>query len=274
MHMFIYYKYLYLNSGRKQRACMPPQRCVPWKQGAAATFILTTTLSCQRSRFSLRSRWLGLQFPSCSTSHRLWDLSDTLARKGRQGSANPCVAAWHCQNSSVPCTPPFIIPPALSSHLPLISLAKGGRIGLFPLVLTYLDIEIIISELGFHIYITYNVTQICPFTVITNEVILNNLSEIDFGGLFWGPPNIVTFLGGNVFLVSRIQLTNELWKQSICKLESSCMGIQPCPGFACVSFLFLKAVLGGFELTLLEFLQLVSWMISKPIYQCHWARWT
>lgn len=54
-------------------------------------------------------------------------------------------------------------PPALPPIIPLSPwsvttpasdiICRGGRIGLSPLVLIYLDVEIIISELGFHIYL-------------------------------------------------------------------------------------------------------------------------
>lgn len=76
-----------------------------------------------------------------------------------------------------------------------------------PLVLTYLDVEIILSELGFHIYISHGVTLICPFTVVTNEVILKNLSEIDFGGLMWGTTKLCNTPERKLFLDLHNQFT-------------------------------------------------------------------
>lgn len=85
-----------------------------------------------------------------------------------------------------------------------------------PWVLTYLEVEIILSELGFHIYISHSVIQICLFTVITNEVILKNLSEIDFGGLMWGPLNSVTLLRENCSWVCTTSLQDKRLKHSPC----------------------------------------------------------
>lgn len=158
---------------------MPPScvNRVPWKQEEAPTFILTTVLlSCQCPCFSLRSR-----------SRRAWELRDRPSRQGKrkQGSRNPCVALWCCQTSFDPCIPQRPHPPC-NSPCPVITpalaiICRGGRIGLSPLVSTYLDVEIIISELSFHIYLltfispTVSLKYVCPFTVITNEVILNKL---------------------------------------------------------------------------------------------------
>lgn len=56
----------------------------------------------------------------------------------------------------------------------------------------YLDIEIIIKRIRFpylytKIFITHNVTEICPCAVLTHVVIQNNLGKRDFGGQIWGP---------------------------------------------------------------------------------------
>lgn len=111
-------------------------------------------------------------------------------------SWNPGVGALAIQTCFVPCLLPISFAPALSLPLPLASVAKGGRIGLVPLVLTYLDNRNCLKWVKFpylftKIYINHKVTEIGPFAVIPNIVLQNNWSEIDFGGLIRGPNHLL-----------------------------------------------------------------------------------
>lgn len=101
---------------------------------------------------------------------------------------------WYCQ-TSVPCTtpPPLVMLPALSPCLPLTFAKREDWI-----IPPGLDIDIEINLKGVRfpclftkVSITHIATHTCPVTAITNEVIRNNFSEIDLGGLIWGPNHLL-----------------------------------------------------------------------------------
>lgn len=83
--------------------------------------------------------------------------------------------------------------PALSPRLPLTFAKREDWI--IPLGL-HTDTEINLKGVRFPcLFTTDSVTHIathtCPVTAITNEVIQNKFSEIDLGGLIWGPNHLL-----------------------------------------------------------------------------------
>lgn len=101
----------------------------------------------------------------------------------------PCIAPC-----SVPCTTtPLVLLPALSPCLPLTFAKREDWI-----IPPGLDIDIEINLKGVRfpclftkVSITHIATHTCPVTAITNKVIQNNFSEIDLGGLIWGPNHLL-----------------------------------------------------------------------------------
>lgn len=130
---------------------------------------------------------MSLPFSLRSRPYRAWDLSDRPSRqgKGKQGSGNPCAALWCCQTSFGPCIPQTPCHhPCLGHHL------QRGEDWSVPIgldILRYRDYHkwVRFPYLLTKIYITHsNVTQICPFTVITNEV-TGILNKLEWNRLWW-----------------------------------------------------------------------------------------
>lgn len=111
---------------------------------------------------------------------------------GGQGCGNPGIGIARPLSLAHPPPPPVMLP-ALSPCLPL-TFAKLEN-WIIPPGLD-IDIEINLKGVRFpclftKVSITHIATHTCPVTAITNEVIQNNFSEIDLGGLIWGPNHLL-----------------------------------------------------------------------------------
>lgn len=191
---------LFISSGGKQRA---------W----AAVFLthgrrhlpspLPPALLPHCPCFPLGSRLLGCSAPSSDyqsrrmawygTSHRVWDLSVRPQHWGVNGGGKAVGTQVLVLPDLCPLPPPPIMLPALSPCLPLTFAKREDWI--IPPGLD-IDIEINLKRVRFpclftKVSITHIATHTCPVTAITNEVIQNNFSEIDLGGLIWGPNHLL-----------------------------------------------------------------------------------
>ena len=143
----------------KSMSEVPPPLCVQRileTEGGAFFHPCTKPLSCITALRPDAGCW-GCSAPSSArpsrrraggASHRAWGVSDS-PQLDRTHKLLPGIA-----RSLLTCFPPLEFPPAPSLPVPLMSLAKGGRSGLFLLVLRYLHREIYTSDFCAYLLLT------------------------------------------------------------------------------------------------------------------------